>query len=225
MNTLKRISRKELRQPDRVQESLYGFVDYAYKNQSKFIAGTVLAVVIFFSVWGRHQYYVYDLEQKSNSFVKSMQPLDDPKLSEAEKQSRGIETIHLFLRETPNHFLSVAALMQLGELYVQRREWEDAGGVFSQVINHSESSVFIKNMARMSLSGIFENQNKWENAKMTAESLEGPLWEDIRLKALARIALVQGDRDTAKTYLQQLVNMDTDSSLKQQAELMLMTLN
>ena len=225
MNIEKRISSKELKQPDRIQESLYKIVNYIYKYRNQFIAGGVLTGVVFLSIWGGYEYYLHDQEQKSNSFVEALKSFEDTKLSETEKQNRGIESLQQFLLKTPNHFLSVVSLMQMGEFYVKQGQWKSAEEVFQQAIQHPKSSEFIKNVAKMSLGGVLENQGKWKEAKMIVESIEGSLWEDIRLKMLARISLAQGDAANAKVYLQQLINMEIDASLKQQAELMLITIN
>ena len=50
------------------------------------------------------------------------------------------------------------------------------------------------------------------------------LWDDLRWRALARVAIAKGEFDKAKNLLEQLLEKEPDSFFRQETETLLLTL-
>jgi len=119
----------------------------------------------------------------------------------------------------------VIALMYLGELYVSQKQWNQAEDAYKKAIKHPKAIVSMVNAAKLSLAVVYENQQQWEAANQIIQSIEGDDWRDVRWKNLARIALLQGDKATAKSNLEKLIKETPQSVFKRDAEAILLTLN
>ena len=225
MSTQKRMSRKELHQPDRVQLWLYGMVNYIVQHQQWFILGALLIVVCFFSIWGGVEYYKAEQIKLSDLFYSTQKVLYNPQLSPLDRQTQGLQALQEFQSKEPDAFLSVLGLMQMAEIYIAQSRWNQAEQTLQQVLAHPATPHFMQHSAKTSLASLYMQQQKWQEAQQLVATIEDPTWEDLRWKMLAQIALGQGDAVTAKTHLEKLINSAADSIFKQEARIMLMTLN
>ena len=89
---------------------------------------------------------------------------------------------------------------------------------------HPEVTVFLKNSARLSLAALFEQQKQWDEAEMMLESIDISSWDDVRLRALARIAVEKGEIEKARNLLEQLIESVPDSVFLNESETLLLTL-
>lgn len=224
MGKQKRMSRKELHQPDRIEQLLFNFVDYAYKNRQKFIAGAIIAAVLILGAWGGNQYYQAQQIEQSNLFYAVQKVLNDNQLSQSDRYHRGVQVLDKFIAEDPNDFLKAVALLQLGKLHAQQQQWSLAEKAYQQVLTFASSPLML-NTAKLSIASIYENQLRWNEAVQMIKKITDSSWEDVRYRALARIALAQGNQTLAKSHLQQLLKTVPDSTFKQEAETLLMTIN
>ncbi|MGK5090464.1 tetratricopeptide repeat protein [Deltaproteobacteria bacterium TL4] len=225
MSTQKKITRKELRQPDRVQETLYGFVNYVFQHKRPFVSGAVAMIVAILGIWGGFQYHQAQQVKKSVQYAEVQKQVEEASVSGKGKLDQGIKALQGFILENPDHYLSVVAWLRLGNLFAEQREWAKAEDAFQEVIAHGEAPSFTKNLARLSLATIYENQSKFVDARTMITSLDSGLWDDFRWNMLARIALANGNKEEAKIQLNELIKSGSEPELKQNAELLLMTIN
>ena len=59
---------------------------------------------------------------------------------------------------------------------------------------------------------------------MILESIDFASWNDVRLRALARIAIDKGEIEKAKKLLEKLIETVPDSVFLQESEILLLTL-
>ena len=114
--------------------------------------------------------------------------------------------------------------MESGEALARLSQIDQSISVFKDVINHPDTTVFLRNSARLSLAALFEQQKQWDEAEMMLESIDISSWNDLRLRALARIAVEKGEIEKARNLLEQLIESEPDSVFRQESETLLLTL-
>ena len=120
--------------------------------------------------------------------------------------------------------MGVIALMESGKALALQSQIDQSISVFKDVINHPDATTFLRNSARLSLAALFEQQKQWDNAEMTLESIDISSWNDLRLRALARIAVDKGEIEKARKLLETLIESEPDSTFRQESETLLLTL-
>ncbi len=218
-----RMSRKELHQPDQIQAWLYAASNFIYKNRKLFIAGTIVFTIAVIGIfYGRYYYQTKQIEQANLLYTAQKNIATN---SGTEQQNQAIQAFQEFLANYPDTTNSTIALMHLGQLYTVQKNWSQAEQTYQKVIEHSKAIPSMITAAKLSLTAVYENQQKLDQARQTAESIDGKDWQDVRWKTLARIALTKGDIVTAKSHLEQLINNTPNSEFKQEANTLLLTLN
>ena len=137
--------------------------------------------------------------------------------------NNGIAALQEFARSSSSS-LSVIALMESAEALARQSDFEKSILVFKDVINHPEATIFLRNSGRLSLAALYEQQKQWDKAEMILESIDIPSWNDVRLRALARIAVDKGEIEKAKKLLEKLIETEPDSIFRQESETLLLTL-
>ena len=150
--------------------------------------------------------------------------MNNPTLSKEERINQGIAALQEFARSSSSSTLSVIALMESGKALALQSQIDQSISVFKEVINHPDATDFLKNSARLSLAALFEQQKQWENAEMILESIDISSWNDLRLRALARIAVDKGEIEKAKNLLEKLIKLVPDSVFREETETLLLTL-
>ena len=141
-----------------------------------------------------------------------------------ERLNQGIAALQEFARSGSGSTLSVIALMASGEALARQSQIDQSILVFKDVIKHPEATVFLRNSARLSLAALFEQQKQWDDAEMMLESIDISSWNDVRLRALARIAVEKGEFEKARNLLEKLIESVPDSVFRQESETLLITL-
>ena len=224
MSDAEHMSRKELLQPNRMEKQLYSFVDHAYRKKSLYISAGIALVVLILGIWGGWKYLQNERISQANLYHLARANLNNPALSPEERLSQGITALQEFAKSESDSTLSVLALMETGEAYSRQSKIEESITVFQQVIAHPEATQFLQNSARLSLATLFEQQQQWVEAEEMLESINTTAWDDVRWRALARIAIAKGELDKAKNLLEQLLEKVPDSVFRQETETLLLTL-
>ena len=224
MSDADQISRKELLQPNRMEKQLYSFVDHAYRRKKYYISAAISVVVLILGIWGSWQYIKNERIEQANLFHVARAKLSNPALAPEERLTQGIAALEEFAKNESGSSLSVLALMETGEAYARQLRTEESIAVFKQVLVHPETTVFLKNSARLSLAAIFEQQEQWKDAEMMLETIDAESWNDVRWRALARIAIAKGELENARKLLEQLLEKVPGSVFKQETETLLLTL-
>ena len=224
MSDAENMSRKELLQQNRLEKNLYAFADHAYRNKRMYICAAVSVVVIILGTWGGWKYVQSERVDQANLFHIARSKISNPALSNEERLNQGIAALQEFARSGSGSTLSVIALMESGEALARQSQIDQSISVFKDVINHADATVFSRNSARLSLAALFEQQKQWDEAEMMLESIDISSWNDLRLRALARIAVDKGEIEKARNLLEQLIESVPDSVFRQESETLLLTL-
>ena len=224
MSDAEHMSRKELLQPNRMEKHLYSFVDHAYRKKSLYVSAGIAFVVLVLGTWGVWKYLQNERINQANLYHLARAKLNNSALSLEERLNQGISALQEFIKSESGSALSVMALMESGEAYARLSKIEESISVFQQVIDHPEVTSFQQNSARLSLGALFEQQQQWIEAEMMLESINIASWDDVRWRALARIAIAKGESEKAKNLLEQLLEKAPDSLFRQEAETLLLTL-
>ncbi|MBL4824557.1 MAG: tetratricopeptide repeat protein [SAR324 cluster bacterium] len=224
MSDAENMSRKELLQPNRMEKQLYSFVDHAYRKKRLYISAAIAVVVLILGIWGGWQYVKKVRIEQANLFHSAQAKLSSPALSPKERLSQGIAALQEFAKSESGSTLSVLALMESGKAYAQQSKIDESITVFKEAVAHPEATLFLRNSARLSLAALFEQQQQWVEAEMMLESIDIASWDDVRWRALARIAIAKGELERAKNLLEQLLEKVPDSVFRQETETLLLTL-
>jgi len=224
MSDAEHMSRKELLKQNRLEKKLYAFADHAYRKKRMYISAAVSVVVIIMGTWGGWKYVQSERVNQSNLFHIARSKISNPALSNEQRINQGIAALQEFARSSSNSTLSVIALMESGQALARQSQIDQSISVFKDVINHPDVTVFLRNSARLSLAALFEQQKHWDEAEMMLESIDISSWNDLRLRALARIAVDKGEIEKARNLLEQLIESVPDSVFRQESETLLLTL-
>ena len=224
MSDAEHISRKELLQQNRLEKKLYAFVDHSYRNKRIYISAAVSVVVVILGIWGGWKYIQSERVNQANLFHIARSKISDPALSKEERINQGIKALQEFANSGSSSTLSVIALMESGKALARQSQIDQSILIFKEVINHPDSTVLLRNSARLSLAALFEQQKKWDEAEMMLGSIDISSWNDLRLRALARIAVDKGEIEKARKLLETLIESEPDSNFLQESETLLLTL-
>ena len=224
MSDVEQISRKELLQQNRLEKKLYAFADHAYRNKRMYISAAVSVGFIILGTWGGWKYVQSERVNQANLLHIARSKIINTALSNEERLNQGIAALQEFARSRSGSTLSVIALMESGEALARQSQIDQSISVFKDVINHPDTTVFLRNSARLSLAALFEQQKQWDEAEMMLESIDILSWNDLRLRALARIAVEKGEIEKARNLLEQLIESVPDSVFRQESETLLLTL-
>ena len=193
MSNAEQMNRKELLQQNRLEKKLYAFADHAYRNKRVFIIAAVSLVVVILGTWGGWKYVQRERVNQANLFHIARSKFSNSALSNEDRLNQGIAALQEFAKSGSSSTLSVIALMESGEALARQSQIDQSISVFKDVINHPDATVFLRNSARLSLAALFEQQKQWDEAEMMLESIDISSWNDLRLRALARIAVYKGE--------------------------------
>ena len=224
MSDAENMSRKELLQQNRFEKKLYAFADHAYRNKHMYLIAAVSVVVIILGTWGGWKYVQSERVNQANLFHIARSKISNTALSNEERLIQGIAALQEFANSGSKSTLSVIALMEYGEALARKSQIDQSISVFKDVINHPDSTVFLRNSARLSLAALFEQQKQWDDAEGMLESINISSWNDLRLRALARIAVEKGEIGKARKLLEELIQSLPDSVFRKESETLLITL-
>jgi len=224
MSDAEHMSRKELLQQNRFEKKLFAFVDHAYRKKSIYVGVAISMVVIILGTLGMWKYLQSERVNQANLFHIARSKMSTPSLSKKERLEQGIKALQDFARSGSNGTLSVIALMESGEALARLSQISQSITVFKDVIKHPDATVFLRNSARLSLAALFEQQKQWDDAELMIESIDISSWNDVRLRALARIAVDKGEFEKARKLLEKLVESEPDSAFRKESETLLLTL-
>ncbi|MBG55856.1 MAG: hypothetical protein CL935_01835 [Deltaproteobacteria bacterium] len=223
MSDAENMSRKDLLQQNRFEKKLYAFADHAYRKKNIYVIAAISLFVIIMGIWGGWKYLQSERVNQANLFHIARSKINNTASSNKEMVNNGIAALQEFARSSSSS-LSVIALMESAEALSRQSDFEKSILVFKDVINHPEATIFLRNSGRLSLAALYEQQRQWDKAEMILESIDIPSWNDVRLRALARIAVDKGEIEKAKKLLEKLIDSEPDSIFRQESETLLLTL-
>ena len=205
MSDAEKMTRKEILQPNRAEKLLYSFVDHAYRKRLLYTIVSIFLVLIILTIWGIRQYLIQERIEQANLFHNVRNKLGDLSISEEERMSQGILALQNFAKSEIDSQLSVLALLESGRIFALQSNFEESISEFKEVIDHPEATPFLRNVSRLSLAGLYEQKKQWDEAQMILDSIDVDSWNDIRWRALARIAISRGEFEKAESLLEKLL--------------------
>ena len=224
MSDAENLSRKELLKQNRFEKILYAFADHAFRKKSIYLSAAISMIVIILVILGGWKYVQSERVNQANLFHIARSKMSTPALSKEERLEQGIKALQEFTRSGSSGTLSVIALMESGKALASQSQIDQSISVFKDVVNHPDATVLLRNSARLSLAALFEQQKQWDDAELMIESIDISSWNDVRLRALARIAVDKGEFEKARKLLEKLVESEPDSAFRKESETLLLTL-
>ena len=224
MSDAENMTRKELLQPNKAERFLYSFVDHAYRKKRLYTIVGILLILIILTIWGIRQYLIQERIEEANLFHNARTKLVDLTISEEERMSQGILELQKFAESESVSTLSVLALLEAGKIYALQSNFDDSISEFKEVLVHPVATPFLRNVSRLSLAGLYEQKKQWNDAQKMLDSIDIDSWDDIRWRALARIAISKGEFKKAERLLERLLKEFPDSVFRNETEALLLTL-
>ena len=224
MSDAENLTRKEILQPNKAEKLLYTFVDHAYRKRSLYIIVGIFLILVILTVWGIRQYLTHEKIEQANLFHNARTKLGDLTITEEERMTQGILALQKFAKFQYDSKLSVLALLETGRIFAKQSNYEESISEFKKVIEHPESTDFLRNISRLSLAGLYEQKKEWDEAQIMLDSIDIDSWNDLRWRALARIAISVGDLERAKRLLEKLLKEFPDSDFRNETEALLLNL-
>ena len=161
----KPLSKKELRQPDIVQQSLYAFVDKAYRQRNQFIAAGVVLALVVLGGWGWVQYTESVRVEQSNLFYAAEKILTDLTLSEEESLRRGSAALEHVAKELTDGLLAAVVRLKLGNILMQQGNYGEAGKNFLQAGKLASESPYLRDISKLNMAKVYAAQKNWGEAQ------------------------------------------------------------
>ncbi len=218
MKDPEKMTRQELLQQDRVQQSMYRFVNHLHVYRKQYWTGVVLVAFLILGTWAGFEYQNLQKIEESKLFYASSRPLDNPQLSLQNRQQRTLAGLEHFLEKEKGSSLESAAKLYLARVHADSNRFSEAKDLFQQVIEQDQTSQMLKTIARISLVSLLEQEQDWNGARGMLDVLTQERWNDLQRFTQARIARQEGKVEEAKKHLQNLVNQSPDSVFRQTAE-------
>ena len=218
MKDPEKMTRQELLQQDRVQKSMYRFVNHLHVYRKQYWTGAILIALLILGTWAGFEYQHLQKIEESKLFYASSRPLDNPQLSLEDRHQRTLAGLQHFLEKEEGSSLESAAKLYLARVHADSNRFTEAKDLFQQVINQDQTSQMLKTIARISLGSLLEQEQDWNGARGMLDVLTQERWSDLQWFTQARIARQEGKVEEAKKHLQNLVNQSPDSVFRQTAE-------
>ena len=179
MKDPEKMTRQELLQQDRVQKSMYRFVNHLHVYRKQYWTGVVLVAFLILSTWAGFEYQNLQKIEESKLFYASSRPLDNPQLSLENRQQRTLAGLEHFLEKEKDSSLESAAKLYLARVHADSNRFPEAKDLFQQVIEQDQTSQMLKTIARISLVSLLEQEQDWNGARGMLDVLTQERWNDL----------------------------------------------
>jgi predicted negative regulator of RcsB-dependent stress response len=186
--TSKRITRKELRQPDWFQTTTEKSLDLFTRQRAKFLAGLAALIVILLLFAGWHLFKARQNAAASQSFGSALS------LYNAQQYREAISAFEEVQRYRWSRYAALAHLYEANS-YIGLGELEKAAGSAKRFLSATGPDTLYRQIALMTLATVQERQGDCKQALEAfseAERIKGALQQEARL-GKARCAEQIGD--------------------------------
>ena len=222
MKNSEKLSRQELLQQDRIQKTLYRFVNHLHKQQKSYWTGTIAGVLGILSVWAGFEYQKAAKRERAVLFFTARSTLNRTDLSPQQKRDQAITGFQHFLETGKDSSLGAIARLYMGRLLFEEERIQEAQAAYQQVMEHPNTSELLKNAVNLSLVALHEHQRDWLAAHEILDRFKAPRWNDLRLFTEARLTRQQGLHTESQNYLKELLRDAPDSVYRETAETQLL---
>jgi tetratricopeptide (TPR) repeat protein len=200
-----KLSKHELKEPDKFQVMLSQVVLYLTENRKKFyIAGAVfIAILVIAGAW-----YLYDLDME-----KSAQQL----YTRAYYATTGEGTTGIYkdvLEKYPRSRVAVLTNYRLAGLYYHQKDFDAAIRHYEAFLQKTPDKRDLKTIAYMGLGHCYEAKKDFKNAlaafEKAASSKTGDVFAGLNDQNIARVYETMNDRAKALEYYQKALTKNSD---------------
>ncbi len=200
-----KLSKQELKEPDKFQVMLSEMVLYLTENRKKFyIAGAVfIAILVSAGAW-----YLYDLDME-----KSAQQLHTRAYYAA--AGEGAAGVYKnVLEKYPRSRVAVLTHYRLAGLYYQQKDFDAAIRHYEAFLQKTSDKSDLKTIAYMGLGHCYEAKKDFKNAlaafEKAASSKTGDVFAGLNDQNIARVYEAMNDRAKALEYYQKALTKIAD---------------
>ena len=202
---VEKLSKQELKEPDKFQVMFSQVVLYLAENRKKFyVAGAVfVAILVIAAAW-----YLYDLDME-----KSAQQL----YTRAYYATTGEGTTGIYkdvLEKYPRSRVAVLTNYRLAGLYYHQKDFDAAIRHYEAFLQKTPDKSDLKTIAYMGLGHCYEAKKDFKNAlaafEKAASSKTGDVFAGLNDQNIARIYEAMNDRTKALEYYQKALTKNSD---------------
>jgi tetratricopeptide (TPR) repeat protein len=204
----KKISRKELRQPDWFQVASEKAIDYIQERKALVISAALVAVLILVGIWTWQSYKDKQNVAAAQEFTKAVEFFQAAKYTEALSGFEKVQGYHW------SRFAGLAYLYQ-ANIYLAMSNLDKALNSAQRALSATSPNSLYRQLALIALGSAEERKNQCKNAMdhfIEAQKIAGPLQNDATL-GKARCAEQLGDRPTVIAAYKEFLKDNPGSSL------------
>jgi hypothetical protein len=204
----KRITRKELRQPDWFQVASNQAIEYVQERKALVVSAAVIAILMLFGVWIWQSYKDKQNIVAAQEFTKAVEFFQTAKYSEA---NNGFEKVQSYRW---SRYAGLAHLYQ-ANIYLLTSDLDKALNSAQRAVSATSPNSLYRQLALIALASAEERKNQCKNAIdhfSEAQKIAGPLQNDATL-GKARCAEQLGDRPTVIAAYKEFLKDNPGSSL------------
>jgi predicted negative regulator of RcsB-dependent stress response len=204
-----KLSKQELKEPDKFQVMLSQVMMYLAENKQKFyIAGGVLAAVLVIA----GGWYLYDLNME-----KSAQQSYARVYGAAGGEGAAAVGIYKDVSaKYPGSRAAALANYRLANLYYRQNDFDGAVKAYEAFLQRTSDKSDLKTLAYMGLAYSYEAKKDFKNAlaafEKASSSKAGQVYEGMNDQNIARVYEAMNDRAKALEYYQKALTKNTDPS-------------
>lgn len=212
-----KITKKELKQPDRFQIFLASMLNLFLRHKKKVIFATVciLALILVVAGW---LYYQYDQEMKALALYNKI--TDNYRLAVAEKKDLQpvIGAYRDLINRYPHTKPASYALLRMGNLYFREGKIDEGISSFKRYIENNREDNELLVVAYNALGACYEEKGEYKLALEVYEKASklkaGAMFESINYGNLARVYEALKENKKAAEYYEKARSKAVDPVLK-----------
>ena len=204
----KKITRKELRQPDWFQVASEKTIEFVEVRKAQVIAAAIVAVMILVGIWLWQSYKENQNIAAGQEFNKAVESFQAAKYTEALSGFEKVQGYHW------SRFAGLAHLYQ-ANIYLAMSNLDKALNSAQRALSATSPNSLYRQLALVALGTAEERKNQCKNAMdhfIEAQKIAGPLQNEATL-GKARCAEQLGDRPTVIAAYKEFLKDNPGSSI------------
>ncbi|MCK9229208.1 MAG: tetratricopeptide repeat protein [Syntrophales bacterium] len=212
----RRLTKKELKQPDQFQSFSQRVFDLAGENLKMvcFSAGIVLALVIAVLGWyfyqGRYESKAAHLYAEAYGSYESLLET----VSERSRLEAAVEGYEKLLREYPASNAALTASYNLGNLYYSLEAYDNSISAYGRYLEKAPRGSVLRPLSWYGLGYAMEARGDYpgalESFQKAHEGSSGIHFKAINYSNMARMYEKMSDREKALQYYEKVIDVDSD---------------
>lgn len=212
-----KITKSELKKPDRFQALLASSFAYLLRHKKKFITGSIafLVLLIILAGWW---YYRYDQEEKALTIYNRATAIYEMALIQKQDLTEPVNQYRNVVNRYPHTKAGTLAWYRLGNIYLKEGKLEEAIPCFQRYIKQAKGDDELLVLAYNALGLCYEQKKDFSHAREAYEHAlrlkAGHLFESINYGNLARLYEMMNDKKKAAEYYEKARAKAVDPVMK-----------